>query len=394
MFSHRSDFGSDASCLLIANMPASAAQLAKRAFISVLLTLAVAYDIVVNVNRDSADGLVAEAFRQVSRKAHPDKGGRVADQQRLNAAKEAWDKARQQMPPPGRRPRGSQPRPRAPPRQAGGLAPAAAGHNAQDAKEYRINAAAILLTYQGVVGYEQWLRFVAFAKVNLKKWKAWRWSATLEASDDGYHIHLMLQFRSVVDRTTRGFYFEGVRPNARQTDLLDETLATKRFQVAVDRCMFYVFANKIGTVRDPHGHICVDGNYWPCWVSDGLMKYQVLGAWPEKLWKKRRLTHEVYEEYLWLCRDGVLPRKRNLEAVREHEAEEADEEEIAANVKRIRSNPLLYRPFAEVPAVKAWLALFETDMLRYPILAVLAPSLSGKTEFAKSLFKAPLELLP
>ena len=35
-------------------MPASAVQLAKRALISVLLVLAVAYDIVVNVNRDSA----------------------------------------------------------------------------------------------------------------------------------------------------------------------------------------------------------------------------------------------------------------------------------------------------------------------------------------------------
>ena len=62
---------------------------------------------------------------------------------------------------------------------------------------------------------------------------------------------------------------------------------------------------------------------------------------------------------------------------------------IADNTKRIRSNPALYKPFPEVPEVTAWLKLFEADALRYPVLLLLGASMSGKTEFAASLFKRP-----
>ena len=51
----------------------------------------------------------------------------------------------------------------------------------------------------------------------------------------------------------------------------------------------------------------------------------------------------------------------------------------------VRNNPALYRPFA-------WLQLFQRDALRYPVLLLLGQSVSGKTEFANSLFKKPLEL--
>ena len=47
---------------------------------------------------------------------------------------------------------------------------------------------------------------------------------------------------------------------------------------------------------------------------------------------------------------------------------------------------------AEVPEVTAWLQLFQHDALRYPVLLLLGQSMSGKTEFANSLFKKPLEL--
>ena len=53
------------------------------------------------------------------------------------------------------------------------------------------------------------------------------------------------------------------------------------------------------------------------------MTYPVKGRWPEDLWKARKLTHAKYEEYLYACRDGVLSRKRNLDACKEHEAEAA-----------------------------------------------------------------------
>ena len=72
---------------------ASRGQLAKRALVRVLLALAAVYGLVVNVSRDSADDAVKAAYRRVVRRAHPDKGGAVADAQRLQAAKEAWDTA-------------------------------------------------------------------------------------------------------------------------------------------------------------------------------------------------------------------------------------------------------------------------------------------------------------
>ena len=61
------------------------------------------------------------------------------------------------------------------------------------------------------------------------------------------------------------------------------------------------------------------GNYFPCWKQGRWENYQVRGAWPETLWKKRKLTHDKYDEYLFLTRDGLISRKRNLDAVVAHE---------------------------------------------------------------------------
>ena len=92
-----------------------------------------------------------------------------------------------------------------------------------------------------------------------------------------------------------------------------------------------------------------------------------------------------------MTRDGVVSRKRNLDAVEQAEERRFELAEIIAdNTKRIRPNPALYKPFPEVPEVTAWLKLLEADALRYPVL--LLPGASGKTEFAASLFKCPLEL--
>ena len=118
----------------------------------------------------------------------------------------------------------------------------------------------------------------------------------------------------------------------------------------------------------------------------------MLGAWPEKLWKQRKLDSQTFRRYLYLTRDGLPGRKRNLE---EAEAEEDRLElkaEIVANTARIRANPQLFKPFPQVPEATEWLQTFKVDALRYPILVVLGASMSGKTEWAKSLFTNPLEL--
>lgn len=75
-------------------MAAGAAQLAKRAFVKVLLALAAAYDIAVTVNRDSSDDLLLKAYRRVVLWVHTDKGGTKEETQQLQRAREEWETAR------------------------------------------------------------------------------------------------------------------------------------------------------------------------------------------------------------------------------------------------------------------------------------------------------------
>lgn len=167
-------------------------------------------------------------------------------------------------------------------------------------------------------------------------------------------------------------------------------LNKKRFQPSVDRGFFYVFADKVGTQRETDGRPCFEGNHVPVWVKaqKGQSRYAVLGKWAEALWKQRKLTHETFEEYLYLSRDGVGPKKRNLEEVRTWEARRQEQQEREEATRRVRAR--LFKPFDEVPEVTAWLQQFAEEKDRYSFLVVLAPSRAGKTEYAKSLFKRPL----
>ena len=53
----------------------SAVDRARRALVSVLRQLAALYAVVLDLARESADSAVKTAYRKVSRKAHPDRGG-------------------------------------------------------------------------------------------------------------------------------------------------------------------------------------------------------------------------------------------------------------------------------------------------------------------------------
>jgi len=372
-------------------MVASRALQAKRAFVSMLRALAAAYGVNVDVRRESPDAVVTSAFRRVARAVHPDKGGAVEDCQRLHRARDEWHSAKEA---PGKRGR----KPAATPPAASAVAVARAAaplpvkSPLDEDRSYRICGQAALFTYQGFTDVAQWSRFVSYVTEQTHDWAVKHWSATLESNADGKpHCHLMLQFRRSIDRSASAFRFEGLRPNVSTHNILGQGVCKSKLQYSIDRGMFYVWADKIGTVRDERGGLCIAGNYTPCW-GEGPYRYQVFGAWPEQLWKQRKLTHDVYERYLYLCRDGVPGRRRNLDAVRDREAQVEEEAEIATVTKRIRSTPGLYKSFPVIPEAMAWRALFETDRLRYPILVVLGPSFSGKTEWAKSLFSNPLEL--
>ena len=224
----------------------------------------------------------------------------------------------------------------------------------------------MLLTYQSFTSLDQWRRFVNCVKANVSAWNVKYWCATLETCKSGrLHAHLMLQFWVKQDRSSRAFAFEGINPNASAHDYLGEGVGRRNPQQSIDRGFFYVFAKKLGTVVDEGGHECVTGNYVPAWCrQDGAATYRVQGKWPEALWKHYKLDHATYEEYLFLTRDGVQARKRNLDACKAWSEAQAEEAEIAATVKRIRSNPAIYKPFPPVPAVSAWLEHFKTDLLR------------------------------
>jgi hypothetical protein len=211
----------------------------------------------------------------------------------------------------------------------------------------------------------------------------------LRKNDSGkLHTHLAAQFRKDIDRTTRFFAYEGRAPNASVNDYLDEGLCKRRFQLSVNRGFFYVWADKIGTVRNGKGKPCVAGDHQPVWTS-AMSRYKVFGKWCENLWKQRKLTHERFEQYLFLTRDGVISRKRNLDVVKEWEQRVDEDTDRRDATRRVKGR---FAKFENVPEAQEWLRLFEQEFDRYPILVVLGPSRSRKTEWAKSLFKCPLQI--
>ena len=370
-------------------MPAREKEKTKRALITVMLALAAAYGILLACVRDSPDAEVRAAYRRLLLRVHPDKGGTTADQQRLQAAKEAWEAARKRPSRAGRPKAKAKPkaRPKAgPPRGALGAA------EGEPSGRYRINGFGVLLTYHGVRDVAQWDRFVVHLRENHAAWGVRNYSATLETCKNGrLHMHVMLQFAKRADLYSDKFAFENLAANASTNDLLGEGISRNRIQQSIDRGMFYCWAEKVGCSRDPEGNPRRAANYEPCW-TEAHRTYAVKGRWPEALWKSHKLTREVYEKYLYLARDGVPSKRRNLDAVKEHVSSASSPKEIAERIKRIRGNPALFRPFPPVPVATEWLARFREDALRYPFLVARGPSGSGKTEWAKSLFRNPLEL--
>ena len=263
---------------------------------------------------------------------------------------------------------------------------------------FRLRSRAVLLTYQGIdaekaEALKAWTRFLRFVQSNKRAWGVVHWTATMEANKDGgHHFHLMLDFLQNVDRTAPFFSFEGRCPNARANDLLGVGWSrSQQWQVSVDRGHFYVWANKRGTVQDTGGRLCVAANYEPAW-TDAKQKYAVKAEWPEKLWREYKLDDFVYNEYLFLCKDKIVAKKRNFEAFRVWHKSQELAKEVEQRTVRIRSNPSLYQPFRKVDQAQEFLELFKQDAMRYPVLVVHAPSFAGKSEWAVSLFQRPLYL--
>ena len=138
---------------------ASARDLAKRALITLIKFLAGVYSITVVAKRDSPDEEVRKAYRTLSRRVHPDKGGQKGEQEQLNAAYEKWCGTLKGTTPAGRPKKGeartSAERPAQP------EAMPALGDKRQ---AFRIKSSAVLLTYQGVADVAQWRRLVGHVR--------------------------------------------------------------------------------------------------------------------------------------------------------------------------------------------------------------------------------------
>ena len=167
----------------------------------------------------------------------------------------------------------------------------------------------------------------------------------------------------------------------------------KRNQSApVDQRTLHVYANKIGTVQDTNGLPIYWGNYGPDWCSSTKYHFQVNARWPENLWRRHKLEHDQWDEYIELCRDGVQSRQNNLKRVREAEEKRANAAEREENMKAFRTDPEKNRPFKQFPEIEAWRAIMAEERMRYPILVIIADTNLGKTQLAKSLYPDPLTL--
>ena len=74
----------------------SAVDLAKRALVALLKSLEAVYGLSLGLCRDSPDSAIRNAYRKVSKKAHPDHGGDPEQQKALNNARDAWEAALKQ----------------------------------------------------------------------------------------------------------------------------------------------------------------------------------------------------------------------------------------------------------------------------------------------------------
>jgi len=177
----------------------SALDRAKRSLVSLLKTLAGVYGVALNLTRDSTDQEVATAYRKLSRKTHPDRGGRPEHQTQLNNARDEWEEAKQQA-------RGNHGgcRQRDTTASSSGLAPAREQKYTE--KGFRFQGAGVLLTYQKFSDSGVWDAFVEFVSGSLLKWAVRYWCATMETNADGtFHLHLMLQFLRVAKAKWRNF---------------------------------------------------------------------------------------------------------------------------------------------------------------------------------------------
>ena len=260
---------------------------------------------------------------------------------------------------------------------------------------FRVQSKAVLLTYNGVRDMSMWAAFKAAVSANLKRWGVLYYGASLERCRNGkLHVHIMLQFHKKIDQPRATFEVLALKPNVRPGggDYLHEKWVSHHAQSDINRGFFYVFANKRGTVLDDAGEAIYWGNYGPDWYEHTKFHFEVNATWPQKLWKRHKLDHDVWEAYMLLCREGLQARQNNLKRVREAEQKRDNAAERKAVVARFQADPSKVVEFKTFAVIEQWRKIMLEERQRYPILIIVGESLLGKTQLAKSIFHSPLQL--
>ena len=187
------------------------------------------------------------------------------------------------------------------------------------ARNFRMNAKAFMLTYNGVRTastydkYVEWLR-----EFFVPKFLVWRYTHALEMapSTGSLHIHVFLEWAKAIDwHNTDNVVFDNIRPDVRPNwESMQKRSACGRLRASLDGGHFYVWIQK-------HGHLKQGGNYIP-FVNYSPRPEKTIDMW----WAQHKISDEVYEQVASQIGVGFDRRRRDLEAKRGYLKSRADDE--------------------------------------------------------------------
>ena len=257
---------------------------------------------------------------------------------------------------------------------------------------YRLESKAFMLTYHSR-GFtlESWQGFRDFCERTARRLGATAWAACLETSVRAppgalpepqtrtrYHTHAYYLWddgEGVRLRNTDDFVFLRVRPRV-DTCSVSNSWA---FRKASRHGLWYVHVMKLGTVQA--------ASNWEPWED-----YTPAVPWLLGLWNGHKLTHDQFEMLSCRFRSGHASRMKDLGAVLRTERATAVRAHVDTELRDLEAGPALAdpRPF---PEVEAFVAYFKRAARRRPVLVILGPTGSGKSELARSILLKRIAVL-
>jgi len=243
---------------------------------------------------------------------------------------------------------------------------------------FRLDSKAFMLTYNSrAFDLQTWGAFKSFTETTAMSLRATGWSACLEEAGKKYHMHAYYFWNNgegVKLRNIDKLIFRTVHPRVDRCNVSHPPL----FKKAAEHGMWYVYVKKLGTIYS-------DSNYkpWQSYVPDA--------SWLVSLWTARKMTHEQYEELSSTFRSGHASRMRDLESVRHTERALAVRKHLLHEKKDLEKIKL--NDFRTYPEIEEFVSYFMRPSRRRPILAIIGPTGTGKSELAASTLRRICKIL-